>query len=101
MQITNLLAQPTVAAVCSHNMPQHLAHTCLLVPATCCYHVTAAVLACCSFGVLLPAVCVAGLCRVGCHLEVLLLATLTDGVQEQRQAWGVAGTSPPHTVLVR
>jgi hypothetical protein len=22
----------------------------------------------------------------------------TAGVQEQRQAWGVAGTSPPHTV---
>jgi hypothetical protein len=40
-------------------------------------------------------------CDVGCHLEVLLLATLAAGVQEQRQAWGVAGTSPPHTVLVR
>jgi hypothetical protein len=48
----------------------------------------------------LPAVCGAGLCGVGCHLEVLLLATLAAGVQEQRQAWGMAGTSPPHTVLV-
>jgi hypothetical protein len=26
------------------------------------------------------------------------MATLTAGVQERRQAWGVAGTSPPHTV---
>jgi hypothetical protein len=73
----------------------------LLVPATCCYHVRAAVLACCSFGVFLPAVCGAGLCGAGCHLKVLLLATLTAGVQERRQGWGVAGTSPPHTVLVR
>jgi ABC-type polysaccharide/polyol phosphate export permease len=38
---------------------------------------------------------------MGCHLEVLLLATLVVRVREQRQAWGVAGTSPPHTVLVR
>jgi hypothetical protein len=45
----------------------------------------------------LPAVFGAGLCGVGCHLEVLLLATLAAGVQEQRKAW--VWLAPAHLTL--
>jgi hypothetical protein len=67
-----------------------------------CCHVLAAMLACCSVlavFVVFSLLFVPQGCSVNCHLEVKL-ATRSVRVQVWRQAWGVAGTSPPHTVLV-